>query len=219
MPKTNISEELYQYALTFGIKEHPILRQLREYNQTLSHGKMQIALEQGQFMAILTKIINAKKYLEIGVFTGYSSLSVALGMEKQGKLYLIESNEEYINIAQKFWNLANVDKQITLLIGDASLMLDKLCTNEHISSFDMAFIDANKSNYLNYYEYCYKLVRPGGIILIDNTLMQGKVLDENSPNFIKAVDEFNKFIYDDRRVEMVMLPIADGLTIAYKKEI
>lgn len=219
MPKTNLTDELYNYVLKFGVKEHPVLSQIQEYNQTLPNGRMQIAPEQGQFMALLAKITKAQKYLEVGVFTGYSSLTMALGMGEAGKLYVIDNNQDNLDIAHKFWQLAGVKQQIKAILGDATVILETLSTPEHLATFDIAFIDANKSSYIEHYEYCYKLVRPGGIILIDNTLMNGKVLDASTQTHVKAVNHFNTFIYNDNRVDIVMLPIADGLTIAYKKEI
>ena len=217
--KTNISNELYEYTLNISIKEHPVLKKIHEFNLTLTTGKMQIAPEQGQFMGLIAKITKARKYLEIGVYTGYSSLCMALAMGKSGKIYALDSNQEHLNIAQKFWQQADVDSQIINICGDGVNSLDKLLTHEHIATFDIAFIDANKRDYIQYYECCYQLIKAGGIIMIDNVLMAGKVLEDNPPAFAKAIIEFNQFIYNDTRIEISVLPIADGLTIAYKKEI
>lgn len=218
MLKIELTAELYNYLLQFSIKEHDILKQIRCFNQTLPNGDIQIPPEQAQFMTLLAKIIGAKKYLEIGVFTGYSSLAMALAMGSQSQIYAIDHSQKYLNIANSFWQLAGVDKQIIPILGEASDALDKLCSDQHLGSFDIAFIDANKSKYKEHYEYCYKLVRHSGIILIDNVLMRGKILNESSPKYVKAIREFNEFIYNDIRVDIVILPIADGLTIAYKKQ-
>ncbi|MBY0379175.1 MAG: class I SAM-dependent methyltransferase [Burkholderiales bacterium] len=217
-PKTIINNDLYNYAIEYGVKEHPVLRQIREFNQTLPNGHMQIPPEQAQFMAILAKITNARKYLEIGVFTGYSALSMAIAMGSNSLIYALDNDDVNLGIAKNYWIQANVHKQINVLQGDAIHTLDNLCTNEHIGTFDIAFIDANKSDYKTYYEYCYQLVKTGGIILIDNVLMHGLVLDNNAPNYARTIHEFNQFIYSDIRVNMVMLPMADGITMVHKKD-
>lgn len=219
MTKTNISDALYAYALKYGVKEHPVLIKIRELNKTLPQGKMQITPDQASLIGLFAKLNNAQKYLEIGVFTGYSSLNMALSMGQDGKIFAIDNNQEILNIAQKFWQEASVNEKITPLCGDALNILDSLCTNEHIETFDIAFIDANKSDYMAYYEYCYKLVKPGGIIIIDNVFMNGAVLEDVPPNFIKKVHELNQYLTNDERVTISLLPIADGVTIAYKKEL
>ena len=205
--KTNITKDLYNYAINSSIKEHPVLKKLRMETSKLATSKMQISVDEGQFIGLLAKIINAKKYLEIGVYTGYSSLVMALSMGKTGKIIGLDNNKDFINIAKSFW------------IDDALISLEKLVNDNQENTFDIAFIDANKNDYLEYYEYCYKLVRPGGLILLDNVLMQGLVIDKNPPNFVKAIKDFNQFIYNDKRVEISLLPFADGLTIALKKDL
>jgi predicted O-methyltransferase YrrM len=218
MPKTLITDELYNYAIRYGVHENPILTELRHKTHTLSNAIMQIPQDQGQLMGILARSIKAQKYLEIGVFTGYSSLCMALHMGKNGQIIALDNSEEYTNIAKEFWQKAQVDTQIRLIIDHALNSLEQLTQSGHNSTFDIAFIDANKSDYLKYYEYCYTLVRPGGLILIDNTLFHGEVTKTNSTaNFVTAIQEFNQFIYNDPRVEISLLTIADGLTIAYKK--
>ncbi len=217
--KTNITKDLYNYAINSSIKEHPVLKKLRVETSKLATSKMQISVDEGQFIGLLAKIINAKKYLEIGVYTGYSSLVMALSMGKTGKIIGLDNNKDFINIAKSFWIEANVDKQIDIMLDDAIISLQKLVNDNQENTFDIAFIDANKNDYLEYYDYCYKLVRPGGLILLDNVLMQGLVIDKNPPNFVKAIKEFNQFIYNDNRVEICLLPFADGLTIALKKDL
>lgn len=218
MPKTEITTELYNYAVKLGVHEHPVLTELRHKTEVLENAIMQIPQDQGQFMGVLARAINAKKYLEIGVFTGYSSLAMALQMGPDSQIIALDYDAKYTTIAQEFWQKAGVDGQITLMLDDAINSLDTLVKSEHLNTFDMAFIDANKNDYIKYYEYCYLLVKKGGIILIDNTLFYGEVAkDKPSKNFVKAIQEFNQFIYNDARVEISLLAIADGLTIAYKK--
>lgn len=217
--KTEISEELFQYALDYGMREHPVLTKLRHETAKLTNSIMQIPQEQGQFMALLAKSINAKRYLELGVFTGYSSLVMALAIGKDGTVTALDNNPEYVKVAQQFWDEAGVSKQINLINGNALDTCEELLNSNHANYFDIAFIDANKSDYLAYYEYCYQLVRPGGLILIDNVLFKGQVLDEKPSTSTKAIKQLNEFVLKDQRVEISLLPIADGLTIAYKKEL
>lgn len=216
-PKTHISAEVYAYALNLGVHENPVLTKLREKTASLPNAIMQIPREQGEFMGILAKAINAKKYLEIGVFTGYSSLAMALHMGPHAAIVALDISAEFTNIAKEYWDMAGVSKQITLMLDDANISLEALVDGGQSGTFDMAFIDANKSDYLAHYEYCLKLVRKGGIILIDNTLFHNEVVAANPSNKVKDILEFNQFIYNDERVSMTLLPIADGLTIAYKK--
>ena len=216
--KTNISDELYQYAINIGVREHHILKDLRNETAKLKNATMQISQEQGQLMHLLAKITQAKRYLEIGVFTGYSSLVMALAMGDDSEVLALDNNDEYLEIARKFWSTAGVSKQITTILDNAIKSCEYLVKDGQINSFDIAFIDANKKEYLAYYEYCYQLVKPGGIILIDNVLFHGLVIEKNPPEFVKSIQKLNKVIYDDPRVEISLLPIADGLTIVYKKE-
>ena len=216
MLKLQITNELYEYVLEHSIKENQFLQEIQTYNKSLANGIMQIPPEQGQFMALLAKITYAKKYLEIGVFTGYSSLIMAEAMGPKGKVYALDSNQEILDTALSFWRKAQVEPQIIPICGNALESLANLCTHEHPGTFDIAFIDANKNDYRKYFEYCYRLVKSGGIILIDNVLMQGKVIETPAPNYAKAIHEFNQFIFNDKRVEISLLPIADGLTIARK---
>ena len=217
MPKTIISDELYQYALNVGVREHPLLVKLREETAQMPRAGMQISPEQGQFMAVLAKAIQAKRYLELGVFTGYSSLVMALAMGSKGHVTGLDISNEYIGIAQQYWIKAGVASQINIIIDEALNSCRKL--QESGEQFDIAFIDANKTDYMAYYEFCYQLVRPGGLILIDNVLFHGDVLRDNPSNSVKAIKQLNEFIKSDPRVDICLLPMADGLTIAYKKEI
>ncbi len=216
--KTNITDEIYSYVLKYGVKEHSILKELREYTNILNTKNIQIQLEVGQLMALLAKMINAKHYLEIGVFMGYSSLNMALAMGDNSIIYALDNNQQHLDIAAKFWAKASVSDRIKPVYGQAIESLEKLLAENKINYFDIAFIDANKKSYKEYYEYCYSLVRPGGLVLIDNVLFYGEILEQHPAGFVKAIKDFNQFIYNDSRVDISLLPIADGLTIAYKKE-
>jgi predicted O-methyltransferase YrrM len=178
---------------------------------------MQISPEQGQFMALLVKLIGAKKTLEIGVFTGYSSLVVALALPADGKIVACDVSEEYTNIARRYWQQAGVEDKIDLHIAPALETLDHLLAAGEAGTFDFAFIDADKGNYENYYERSLQLIRPGGLIAIDNVLWSGKVADteiqDNQTNKIRAV---NRKLHQDSRITLSLVPIADGLTLAMK---
>jgi O-methyltransferase len=215
MPKTVLNEELYQYAINFGVREHPVLTKLRDETAKLSNRQMQISVDQGQLMGLFAKMIGAKRYLELGVFTGYSSLTMALAMGTDSHVTGLELSNEYLKIAREFWIEANVEQQIRVIEGPATSSCAKLIADKE--QFDIAFIDANKTDYPTYYEYCYQLVRVGGLILIDNVLFKGTVLEEKASNSALAIKKLNEIIKNDPRVDICMLPIADGLTMAYKK--
>ncbi len=216
MLKLNISPELYQYALKFGVHEHPVLKKLRLETLKLDNAFMQIPPDQAQFMGLLAQITAAKKYIELGVFTGYSALTMALSMGKDSQVFALDNDHKCIEIAKTFWSEAEVLDQFQIFVDDALNSLLQILDN-YKDFFDIAFIDADKARYLTYYEHCYKLVKPGGLILIDNVLFKGEVIDEKPSNRAIAIKEFNQFIYNDSRVKISLLPIADGLTIAYKK--
>ncbi|MCX8514163.1 MAG: class I SAM-dependent methyltransferase [Burkholderiales bacterium] len=212
-----IDEKLYSYILEYGIRDNPILKELRQETALLHNGKMQITAEQAQFMGFLAKITNAKKYLEFGVFTGYSSLSMALAMGNDSQSVCLEKNENYIQIARKYWTKAGVNERIKVLHDDALKSCEYLIKNNYLNYFDFAFIDSDKNNIMKYYEYCLLLVKSGGIIVIDNVLFHGEVAQENKSTFANSIHELNKLIQLDNRVEMSLIPIADGLSLIYKK--
>lgn len=217
MLKTILTDDLYQYALDYGVHEHRVLQELRKYTNTLPDNHMATTPDQAQFMGVLAKIANAKKYLEVGVYTGYNVLSMALAMGADAQIFAVEKNSAFIETAKTFWQKAGYDKQINCLVGDATIELYKLSQNpKHVASFDMVFIDANKSSYIDHYNLCFQLVKPHGIILIDNVFMHGKVLDKNQPKHVKVVHELNQLLNNDKRIIQSMLPIQDGLTIVYK---
>ncbi len=209
--------QLYEYLLSVSLQETELLKQLRQ--ETASHpmSQMQIAPEQGQFMALLVKLIGAKKCLEVGVFTGYSSLAVALALPENGQLIACDVSEEYTNIAHKYWQKAGVNDKIKLHIAPALETLDRLISEGETNSFDFAFIDADKSNYEHYYERCLQLVRSGGLIVIDNVLWSGQVADPNiQDNRTNKIRQFNEKLHQDERVFISLIPIGDGLTLALK---
>jgi predicted O-methyltransferase YrrM len=214
----NLTEQLYEYYQKFSLREVPILKQLRAQTQKMSMSQMQISPEQGQFMQLLVQVLRAKKTLDIGVFTGYSALAVALVLPKEGKIIACDINVEWTKIAQKFWQLAGVANTIDLRLGPATQTLQSLIDKGESNTFDFAFIDADKVNYPAYYELALQLVRPGGLIAIDNVLWGGAVADPTiNDNNTRIIRELNAAILQDSRVDISMLPISDGLTLAYKK--
>jgi predicted O-methyltransferase YrrM len=212
-----LDERLYQYLLSVSLREPEILTQLRQETARLPAANMQIAPEQGQFLALLVKLLKAKKTLDIGVFTGYSSLVVALALPSDGKVIACDVSEEYTSIARRYWQQAGVIDKIDLRIAPALVTLEQLLAAKEAGTFDFIFIDADKSNYDNYYELALQLVRPGGLIAIDNVLWSGQVADpqvqDNRTNAIRAL---NEKLHQDQRVTISMLAIADGLTLAMK---
>ncbi len=213
-----LSEELHSYLLKVSLRESAVLKELRQETSKLDMSVMQIAPEQGQFMTMLARLIKAKKAIEIGVFTGYSSLCLAAGLCKEGGLIACDISEEWTDIAKKYWAKAGLTEMIDLKLAPALETLDKLISDGLQNSFDISFIDADKVNYWNYFERVLALIRPGGLIVIDNVLWSGKVLESNSSDDdTKAIIEFNTKVHQDDRVDISMLPIADGLTLLHKK--
>ncbi|MBI3186704.1 MAG: class I SAM-dependent methyltransferase [Gammaproteobacteria bacterium] len=213
----NLTEQLYQYLLDVSVKETAVQKTLRIATQGMQQSNMQIAPEQGQFMAFLVKLTGARKCLEIGVFTGYSALSVAQALPADGKIIACDVNQEWTDMARTYWRNAGVEKKIDLRIAPAIETLQQLLDDGGQSSFDFAFIDADKTNYDRYYESTLRLLRSGGLIVIDNTLWGGdvaniRVQDEDT----RAIRELNKKLLNDRRVDMTLLPVADGLTLVRK---
>lgn len=213
-----LSSELRKYMLDVSFRDDEILRQLREETLILKEAQMQISPEQGAFLSILTKLLNAKKTLDIGVFTGYSSLVVARELPDDGLVVACDTSIEWTSIAKKYWKLAGVDNKIDLHLAPAIETLEKLIEDGRESTFDFSFIDADKINYQSYYENSLILVKPGGIIAVDNVLWSGQVIDEaDFEPATRAIRSFNEKLYKDDRVSISMVPIGDGLTLAYKK--
>ena len=213
-----LSNELRKYMLDVSFRDDEILKQLREETLKLKEAQMQISPEQGAFLSILTKILNAKKTLDIGVFTGYSSLVVARELPDNGQVVACDTSIEWTSIAKKYWKLAGVDKKVDLYLAPAIETLEKLIEDGQGSTYDFSFIDADKINYQSYYEYSLTLVKPGGIIAVDNVLWSGQVIDETDfEPATRAIRSFNEKLHQDDRVSISMVPIGDGLTLAYKK--
>ena len=214
-----LDQRTYDYLIEHSLREPVVLSALREQTAEDPKANMQIAPEQGQFMGLLARLMGVRSYLEVGVYTGYSSLAMAIALPEDGEVVALDNNPEWTDIAQSFWEEAGVEHKVRLYSGDASFSLDTLVNTEDRSgTFDMAFIDADKENYPVYWEYCLELVRPGGVILVDNVLRYGRVADpdwEGDP-MTDAIRTFNDKAAADERVDLVMLPIADGLTMARK---
>ena len=212
-----LNQSLRDYLINVSVKEPDVLKDLREETLQLDEFQMQISPEQGSFLSFLVKLINAKHTLDIGVFTGYSSLVVALQLPQNGYVTACDTNEEWTEIAQKYWKEAKVEDKIDLHIAPAVETLEKLISNGNEGLYDFSFIDADKINYQHYFEQSLTLVRKGGVIAIDNVLWGGRVLDNSDTEpATRAIREFNSKLFEDDRVVISMIPIGDGLTLAQK---
>ena len=210
-----LTDELLAYLHKVSLREAEPLRLLREETAKLPMAGMQISPDQWQFMALLVRLIGARRCLEIGTFTGYSSLAVALALPPDGRVVCCDVSEEYTAVARRAWASAGIADKITLHIAPARATLDKLRAAGQRGSFDFAFIDADKENYDAYYEASLELVRPGGLIAIDNVLWSGAVADSKRQDAdTKALRALNLKLHDDERIDLSMLPIGDGLTLA-----
>ena len=214
-----LDDRTYEYLLAHSLREAPALLKLRA--ETASHPKvnMQIAPEQGQFMQMLVRLIGAHRAIEVGVFTGYSSLAVILAMPKDGRLLALDVSAVYTSVARRHWQEAGVADRIELVIAPAKETLDARLAAGEAGQYDFAFIDADKTGYLDYYERLLKLVRPGGLIVVDNTLWHGAVADpaDRETDTI-ALREFNDALHGDERIDVALLPVGDGLTLARRRE-
>lgn len=213
-----LDQKVYQYLQAISLREPEILTQLRQEIADHPMARMQIAPEQGQLMALLVQLIGARKTLEIGVFMGYSALVVALALPPTGKIIACESNEAYAAIARGYWQQAGMADKIDLRLAPALETLDSLLATGEANSFDFAFIDADKSNYEHYYERSLALLRPGGLMAIDNVLWSGRVADPQvQDNRTRKLRALNQKLHQDPRIHLSLLPIADGLTLAIKR--
>ena len=213
-----MDDQLLEYLRQNSVREPDVLQELREETQKLSNSGMQISPEQGQLMAMLVKLVNARKIVEIGTFTGYSSTVMALAMPEDSQLIAFDISEEYTRTARIFWKKAGLDQRVKLVLGNAKESLKDFLQAGERESVDLAFIDADKSSYAEYYECCLKLIRPGGLILVDNVLWSGQVADaSNHDKDTEALRIFNAALSSDQRVDLCMVPIGDGLTIARKR--
>jgi predicted O-methyltransferase YrrM len=216
--KLLIPEPIYDYLASVSLREPAILRRLREETASQPRATMQITPDQGQFMALLIQLMGARNTIEVGVFTGYSSLAVALALPAGGHIIACDVSEEYTSIAQRYWKEAGVDHMIDLQLRPALGTLNGLLAAGRQGHFDFAFIDADKTNYEGYYECALELLRPGGIIMVDNVLWSGALADPgiNDPDTL-ALRAFNKKLHADSRVAISMLSIGDGVTLALKR--
>lgn len=213
-----VSDPLEQYVERFGARETPARQRLRAETAKLPQAGMQIGADQGALMAMLIRLIGARRALEVGTFTGYSAMAVAEALPPDGRLVTCDISEEWTAIARRYWREAALDGKIELRLGDARATLAALRREAGEGSFDVAFIDADKSGYDHYYEACLQLVRPGGLILIDNVLWSGKVADpEVLDQDTVAIRALNAKIATDTRVEACLLTVGDGVMMARKK--
>jgi predicted O-methyltransferase YrrM len=214
-----LNDELYHYLLSVSLRDTPVQQQLREATDKLEQWRMmQVSADQAQFMALMLKLINARRVLEIGTFTGYSALVMADALPDGGEIIACDKSEEWTNMGKGYWRQAGLDHKINLRLAPALDTLKQLVDDAQQNTFDAAFIDADKTNILNYYEYCLTLVRPGGLIMIDNVLWGGSVIDPGKQDDdTNAIREANSFVFQDERVDMSLVPIGDGLTLARKK--
>ena len=213
-----LTADIYHYLQEHAVHEHSILCELRHMTLSLPAGGMQVSPEQGQFMHFLIELISAKKVLELGTFTGYSALWMALALPVDGKLITCDVDTKTTNIAQKYWRNAGVAEKIELRLAPALETLDTFIENQEQGTFDFAFIDADKRNYRAYYEKTLLLLRAGGLLVIDNVLWQGAVADPTITDpQTESIRALNKRVYDDERVAMVMLPVSDGITLVRKR--
>jgi caffeoyl-CoA O-methyltransferase len=213
-----INPEALDYVLNNSVRERPLLARLREETSQHAQAGYQIPPEQGQFMQLLIRMLNAQFTIEVGVFTGYSSLAVALALPADGKVVACDVSEEYTDIARRYWAEGGVAEKIDLRIGPAGETLAAMIASGETEQFDFAFIDADKAAYPGYYEQCLELVRKGGVIALDNMLRHGEVLEDPIPEGdSEIIHKLNQFILRDERVDALLLPFSDGLTLVVKR--
>ena len=211
-----LGPDLNAYLMKIGLTEHPVMHALRAFTANHRLAKMQISPEQGQFMAWLARLTGARRYLELGVFTGYSALAMALALPEDGEIVACDVSESFTDIAREYWEKAGVAHKIRLVLQPALLTLQSLLEQGQTDRFDMAFIDADKPTTPDYFEACLKLVRPGGVIALDNIFLGGRVIEplESDPPGVHVMHAFNAALINDPRVSVCVLPIGDGMTLA-----
>jgi predicted O-methyltransferase YrrM len=212
-----LDDRLYRYLLEHSLREHPELAALREATRAHPLARMQISPEQGQFMALLLKLIGARRTIEVGVFTGYSALAVALALPDDGRILACDVSDEFTAIGRPYWRRAGVEHKIDLVLAPALATLDARLAAGEAGAYDFAFIDADKAGYDAYYERCLALLRPGGLIAIDNVLWSGRVATDAGDEDTLALQRLNRKLHGDERIDLSLLPIGDGLTLARRR--
>ena len=213
-----LSDDLAAYVVEVGTREPDVLARLRRETAALPQHDMQIAPEEGAFLAFLVELTGARRCIEVGTFTGYSSLAVALALPQDGRLVCCDVSEEWTSLARRFWDEAGVADRIDLRIAPAADTLDRLLDDGEQDAYDFAFVDADKAGYDGYYERLLRLVRPGGLIAFDNTLWGGEVLDEQAADDdTRALQALNRKLAGDDRITLCLLPVADGVTLARRR--
>ncbi len=214
----NMTDTLYTYYRAVGFREPSILQRLREETAAMPEAGMQISAEQGQFMSLLVELLGMKRIIEVGTFTGYSSLRMALSLSEDGHIIACDVSDEWTQVARRYWEEAGVVDRITLRLGPALETLDTMLANGASETIDFVFVDADKENAIHYYERALQLLRPGGLVGIDNTLWGGSVADpSDTKSSTQALRAINELIHSDERVTMCLVPIGDGLTLARKR--
>jgi caffeoyl-CoA O-methyltransferase len=213
----SIDDRVYDYLLSVSLEESELLRELRAETAGIEFAEMQVSPEQGQFMALLVKLSGARRALEVGTFTGYSSICIASALPEDGRLVCCDDSERWTTMARKYWQRAGLEDRIELRLQTAESTLRQLLDGDHAETFDFIFIDADKQNYPQYYEACMRLLRRGGLLAVDNTLWSGSVADlDNMEPDTCAIRRFNNMVKQDDRVIKSLVPIGDGLTLVYK---
>lgn len=214
----SLTDSLHEYLLEVSLRECDLLRRLREETAADPLARMQISPEQGQFMALLARLTGARRCIEVGVFTGYSSICVASALPEDGRIVACDVSDHWTSIARRYWVEAGVARKVDLRLAPAIETLDALVAAGEAGSYDFAFIDAEKTEYVEYYERALVLLRPGGLVVVDNTLWSGRVADpEVADEDTVALRHFNEHLHRDARIDLSLLPIGDGLTLARKR--
>lgn len=218
MRMTGLTDDVYQYISRVSVREPPVLARLRAATAPRPEAEMQISAEQGQFMGLLAKLIGARRCIELGTYTGYSALAVALALPPDGKLIACDVSDEFTRIGRPFWKEAGMDSKIELRLAPGLETLDALLKDGQQDKFDFAFVDADKPNYINYYERLLQLVRPGGLICADNTLgLSGTPIIRQDNLHAQAMRNFNEHVHKDERVDLSIIPIGEGVTLLRRR--
>jgi predicted O-methyltransferase YrrM len=213
----HLDEKLFDYVVAHSVREHPAQAALREATRNHPHAGMQISPDQGQLMALLVRLLGARRTIEIGVFTGYSALCVALALPENGRVLACDINDEYVGVGRPHWQAAGVAHKIDVVLGPALQTLDARLAAGEAGQYDFAFIDADKTGYDAYYERCLQLLRAGGLIAIDNVLWSGAVAQPARDADTAALQALNDKLHADARVDIAMVAISDGITLARKR--